>query len=90
MLDAGQIPRLVDAADGVVIKLQKAGGISPALVQALIGGERTATVRAVTACELLDIPLTAKRQRQLEPLLPDALAQLLAALKQQRAWPASW
>lgn len=33
VLDAGQIPRLVDAADGVVIKLQKAGGISPALEQ---------------------------------------------------------
>ena len=32
------------------------GAVPLGEVQALIGGERTATVRAVTACELLELP----------------------------------
>lgn len=56
LLLAGEVEAVRGRGDGEAVLARIRGAVPLGEVQALIGGERTATVRAVTACELLELP----------------------------------
>lgn len=53
---AGEVEAVRGSGDGEAVLARIRGAVPLGEVQALIGGERTATVRAVTDCALLELP----------------------------------